>query len=133
VSGTISPSLTLAVFATAMSSWMGFVGSMAKDLSDVPGDAQAGRRTFAVVKGARRAARRLSLNAVGLGTGFLAAAVAMDHVLIPPAAVMLLGAVGITLAARPVPTTAQPRRPYRIFMLTQYLAHAAVIPAIVCS
>jgi 4-hydroxybenzoate polyprenyltransferase len=133
VSGSVSTSMTLTVFAIAMSSWMGFVGAMAKDLSDVPGDAQAGRRTYAVVNGVRRAARRLSLNAVGVGTGFLVAAVLVDHVLIGPAVVVLLGGLGITLGSRPGPARAQPRRPYRTFMITQYLAHAAVLPAILCS
>jgi 4-hydroxybenzoate polyprenyltransferase len=133
VSGSVPTSMTLTVFAIAMSSWMGFVGAMAKDLSDVPGDTHAGRRTYAVVNGARRAARRLSLNAVGVGTGFLIAAIAVDHVLIWPATVVLLGAVAISLVARPGPAEAQPRRPYRTFMVIQYLAHAAILPAIVCS
>jgi 4-hydroxybenzoate polyprenyltransferase len=131
VTGSVSTSMALTVFAVAMSSWMGFVGALAKDFSDVPGDALTGRRTCAVVKGIRRAAWRLSLNAFLVGTGFLLAALAVHRVLLWPALVVLGGAVAIALGCRPGPATARPRRPYRVFMVTQYLAHAAVLGAIV--
>jgi 4-hydroxybenzoate polyprenyltransferase len=133
VSGSVSTSMTLMTFALAMSGWMGFVGAVAKDFSDVPGDAVTGRRTCAVVKGIRRAAWRLSLNAFGVGAGFLVAAVAVDQILVWPAVVVLLGAVVIALSCRPGPARARPRRPYRAFMATQYLAHAAVLGAVLWS
>jgi 4-hydroxybenzoate polyprenyltransferase len=130
VSGSTSTSMTLMVFALAMSSWMGFVGALAKDFSDVPGDTLTGRRTCAVVKGIRRAAWRLSLNAFLVGTGFLVAALAVDRLLVWPAVVVLAGALAIALGCRPQPAQARPRGPYRAFMVTQYLAHVAVLGAI---
>jgi 4-hydroxybenzoate polyprenyltransferase len=131
VSGPVHLSMTLIVFAIAMSSWMGFVGVLAKDFSDVLGDALTGRRTCAVVRGVRGAARRLSLNAFGVGLGFLAGAILIDDLLIWPAAVVVLGAAAVAYGCRPGPARIQPRRSYRAFMVTQYLAHAVVLPALI--
>jgi len=133
VSGSVPTSPTLIVFAAAMSSWMGFVGALAKDFSDVLGDALTGRRTCAVVKGIRRAGWRLSLNAILVAAGFLIAATYVDQTLLWPALAVLLGAVAVTLGCRPQSAQIRPRRPYRAFMVTQYLAHAAAPVAIVCS
>jgi 4-hydroxybenzoate polyprenyltransferase len=120
-------SATLLVFALAMSSLMGLVGAVAKDFSDVVGDTLAGRRTLAVVRGIRPAARRLSANAFLVATAFAIAALVVDELLLWPAAVVVAGAAAVTLACRPRSAAAHPRRPYRAFMVTQYLAHAAVL------
>jgi 4-hydroxybenzoate polyprenyltransferase len=126
VSGQPTGSMTLIVFAMAMSSWMGFVGVLAKDFSDVPGDALTGRRTCAVVKGVRRAAWRLSVNACGVAASFLVAAAFVDRLLLWPAAVVAVGALAVANGCRPRSARSRPRRAYRAFMLTQYLAHAVV-------
>jgi len=64
-------SVTLLIFAIAMSCWMGLVGALAKDFTDVYGDALVGRRTSAIVHGVRGAAVRLSVNAAAVGLAFL--------------------------------------------------------------
>lgn len=117
----------LMVFALAMSSWMGLVGAVAKDFSDVFGDAAAGRRTLAVVRGINHAARRLSGNAFFVATAFLAAAVRVAPALVWPAAAVTLGAAAVTLTSFHRPEGAPKRRPYRAFMVTQYAAHLAVL------
>jgi 4-hydroxybenzoate polyprenyltransferase len=127
----ISTSMTLLAFAVAMSCWMGFVGAVAKDFSDVRGDTLTGRRTWVVVKGVRRAGRRLSGNALLVAGGFAAAALLVDDVLLWPATVVLLGAITIALTCRSGSARSGSRRPYRQFMVTQYAAHAVVLVAIV--
>jgi 4-hydroxybenzoate polyprenyltransferase len=122
---------TLLVFALAMSCLMGFVGAVAKDFSDVVGDTLAGRRTLAVVRGIRPAARRLSGNAFLVATAFAIAAALVDELLLWPATVVAAGATAVILACRTRPAAARPRRPYRAFMVTQYLAHAAVLVAVI--
>src|SRR2546421_12727510 len=91
--GGTATAATLLVFAVAMSCWMGLVGALAKDFTDVYGDAMVGRRTSAVVRGVRRTAVRLSVNAVGVGVGFLVAARFFAPVLLGPAGAVALGAV----------------------------------------
>src|SRR2546423_11130067 len=75
-----------------MSCWMGLVGALAKDFTDVYGDAMVGRRTSAVVRGVGGTAVRLSVNAVGVGVGFLAAAWFFAPVLLAPAVALTAGA-----------------------------------------
>lgn len=117
---------TLLVFAVAMSCWMGFVGALAKDLSDIDGDAVTGRRSWAVVHGLPAASRRLSGNALLVAAGFGAAAAAVDRVLLWPATVVLVGAVAIVAACTDRRPGRSTRHPYRIFMTTQYVAHGVV-------
>jgi 4-hydroxybenzoate polyprenyltransferase len=125
-SGRLPESPTLALFALAMSSWMGLVGAVAKDFTDVSGDQAVGRRTLAVVRGVRHAARRLSGNAAGVAVVFLIAAIRFSHALLGPAVAVLIGAIAVTVTSRPQPSG---RRPYRAFMVTQYAAHVAVLVA----
>ncbi|MFI5528216.1 UbiA family prenyltransferase [Kitasatospora sp. NPDC051853] len=120
----------LLLFAGAMSFWMGGVGGIAKEFSDVQGDRLAGRRTWPIVLGERRARLLLACVATGAGLGFVIAAARVDTTLLGAALTVLLGAlvvsaVGVT---SPVPADrAAERRPYQAFMWTQHLAHLALI------
>jgi 4-hydroxybenzoate polyprenyltransferase len=124
--GATSLPTTLLLFAIAMSCWMGFVGALAKDLSDVAGDVATGRRSSAVVRGLPAAGRRLSGNALLVAATFVIAAAAVDRVLLWPAAAVLAGAVAIALTCRDTRLRRATRGPYRIFMTTQYVAHGVV-------
>lgn len=99
--------------ATAMSLWMALVGAVAKDFTDITGDRRAGRRTTVIRLGPTRARRRVTTNALLIGTGFLAAAAAVLPPLVPSAAATLAGAVALSIT----------RFPYRVYMRTQYAAH----------
>lgn len=124
-----APSPALIVFALVSSLWMGMVGAVAKDFSDVVGDAAAGRRTAVVVRGAQRTAIRLAANAVGIAVGFLLVAVLLLPVLIVPAVAIAGGAAAVAITSLVRREDAHPRRPYRCFMVTQYVAHLAFVAA----
>jgi 4-hydroxybenzoate polyprenyltransferase len=117
----------LAVFAIAMSSWMGLVGAVAKDFSDVFGDAVAGRRTLVVVRGTSHTARRLSGNAFFVAITFFVAALWVAPALVWPAVAVAFGAAAVALTSLHRPEGAPRRRPYRAFMVTQYVAHVVVL------
>ncbi|SBT42877.1 UbiA family prenyltransferase [Micromonospora auratinigra] len=124
------PGTALLVLAAAMSAWMALVGAQAKDLSDIDGDRAAGRRTVAVRRGEQWARRMVAGNALGVGGGFLVVALAVAPPLRWPAAVVLAGAVVLAacvLGGHSRGSRQRRRRPYRIFMVTQYAAHAAVV------
>lgn len=119
----------LIVFAAAVSLWMGLVGAIAKDFSDLAGDAAAGRRTIALLRHTR-AVHLVAWNALATAAGFLITAVTAAPILIGPGIVMLAGAGAVARAAlgtTPAASRSFRRRPYRAFMLTQYLVHAVVI------
>lgn len=123
----------LLVFALAMTAWMGGVGGIAKDLSDVAGDRLAGRRTWPVVLGLERAARLMLLVAFAVAAGSTVAAAVADPELLLPAAALTGGAVALVVVCARVPRDADRelrRRPYRVFMRVQYLAHAALAAAL---
>ncbi|HVQ92015.1 MAG TPA: UbiA family prenyltransferase [Mycobacteriales bacterium] len=126
------PTGILLVFATAMSAWMGGVGAVAKDFSDVRGDAAAGRRTLVIRWGDRRARAAVSASAAAIGIGMLAL-VAWYPGLLGPAVAVALGAVAVlAVTLRPAPAATGPgRRPYRMFMLTQYAANLTVLALLV--
>jgi 4-hydroxybenzoate polyprenyltransferase len=119
----------LVVFGLAMSLWMGLGGST-KDLADVGGDRVAGRRTWPVILGEYNARLAMAASALAVGCGFLVAALQVSHGLIGCGAVVLAGsavlAVTVTtsLSKR---NRATRRRPYVIFMTTQYLAHLTLL------
>jgi 4-hydroxybenzoate polyprenyltransferase len=124
------PGAGLLVFALAMSFWMGGVGGIAKDLSDVAGDRLAGRRSWPVVFGERQARRLLAAAACVVAASFAVAAAAFSPRLLGSAAAVLIGAVAVVLVSKEVPTAscrARRRLPYRAFMWTQYLSHAVLI------
>lgn len=124
--------LPLLVFACAMTAWMGGVGGIAKDLSDVAGDRLAGRRTWPVVLGLRRAGGLMLAIAVAVAAVFVVAATLADRRLLPSAAALTAGAAVLAVVAR-VPESAEPalrRRPYRVFMGVQYLSHVGLAAAL---
>jgi 4-hydroxybenzoate polyprenyltransferase len=130
--GTVTPALV--VLALAMSAWMALVGAQAKDLSDIDGDRAAGRRTLAVRRGEGRARRMVAVNALVVGAVFLGLALTAAPQLRWPGLVVLAGAgllAGSVLSGHSRGDRDRRRRPYRIFMVTQYAAHAAVFAGLV--
>ncbi|MBS2963689.1 UbiA family prenyltransferase [Actinocrinis puniceicyclus] len=126
-------SAPLLVFALAMTAWMGGVGGIAKDLSDVTGDRLAGRRSWPLVLGPQRAGGLMLLVAFAVAAGFTAAAAVAGHGLLLPAAAVAAGAVVLAVVTARVPPDASRRvrrRPYRVFMAVQYLGHAGLVLAL---
>ncbi|WP_449061912.1 UbiA family prenyltransferase [Planomonospora algeriensis] len=126
--GELSGSPSLIVFVLAASFWTALVGPPTKDLPDMDGDAAAGRVTFAVVYGERA----LRLATIGLSLALPAvvtgAVLLMDLPLRVPAAAMCLGGLAVALLCRgPIPPGPRRRRPYAVFMVTQYVLHGCVI------
>jgi 4-hydroxybenzoate polyprenyltransferase len=120
----------LLAFAVVMSLWMGLVGQ-SKDLSDAEGDERAGRRSLPVVWGERRARLAVAAAALALGGGFVACSVLLLPGLLVPTLVLALGASVLTATALgPLGRgggRSGRRRPYGVFMITQYAANAATI------
>jgi 4-hydroxybenzoate polyprenyltransferase len=117
----------LITFAVMMSLWIGGVGGIAKEFSDVEGDRTAGRRTWPIVLGDARARLLLAVVACLLGGAFLVLAWCYDGRLVGCAATMLAGAV-VVAAASTADGAAEggrerTRRPYRAFMWTQQITH----------
>ncbi|MFD8391637.1 UbiA family prenyltransferase [Streptomyces sp. NPDC059680] len=115
--------LPVIVFGGALTLWMGAVGALVKDLSDVRGDAAAGRRTALIRWGERRARVVCALNPVALALAYLTTAAVVVPSLLASAAVLLAGAVVTACLVRTTSSDAPRRRsrlPYRAFMLTQY-------------
>jgi 4-hydroxybenzoate polyprenyltransferase len=124
---------TVIMFSLAMSLWMGLVGATTKDFSDAEGDAASGRQTGVVRYGELRIRVLASAAALALGAGFLVTAASSAVVLIWPAAVTAAGAGAVTVLALTRLSTGgrhQLRRPYRAFMVTQYLAHLSLLGAL---
>lgn len=123
----------LLVFGGALSLWMGAVGAVAKDLSDIPGDAAAGRRSLAVVRGERAARRATAVGALLVGSGSLAASVLWAPLCLYGTVPLAIGAGWVALRCRR-PARRQcrvgGRAPYRAFMITQYAAHATMLSAL---
>jgi 4-hydroxybenzoate polyprenyltransferase len=120
------------VLAVAMTLWMCCVGALAKDLSDVTGDASAKRRTMAVRRGAPRTRRVIAVNALSVAVLFTAAAWRWAPALLPVAVTVTGSAVVVAALAlwpRLVDTSTRlrRRRPYRAFMATQFAAHLLAI------
>jgi len=117
--------LDLVLFGVAMSLWMGF-GGATKDLSDVEGDRRAGRRTWPVVLGERRARQAMASAAVVTGAGFVTASLVAVPGLLLPSSMLLLGSVLLAMTALSGSSRGGRdacRRPYKVFMVTQYAAH----------
>ncbi|GAA3343118.1 UbiA family prenyltransferase [Amorphoplanes nipponensis] len=127
--GPLRPTAPLIIFALVMSVWMGLVGALAKDFSDVDGDAVAGCRTTASTRHGR-AVRLVVGNALVVAGGFGLAAFTIAPVLRPSSLIMMAGAwcvVFTTIAFAAAPERHRRRRPYKAFMLTQYAVHAAIL------
>lgn len=119
----------LVVFGGAMAAWMGLVGQT-KDLSDVPGDSLAGRRSLPVVWGEGKARIAVSVAAIAVALGFLACSLYLVRELLPAAIVVCGGAIAVSalsLGSWGRGDKKMSRRPYKVFMATQYLVHAAII------
>ncbi|NUW34790.1 UbiA family prenyltransferase [Nonomuraea sp. SMC257] len=139
----VGPALIrLVVFAGAATCWMVLVGVPAKDLSDIPGDTAAGRRTLGVLLGERRSRQVMAAAALGVLGAFGLAVALLRVPLTAVVAVMAGGVVAVMLAGRMTGTDGGTdagtlaagkrtgsagrgvrRRPYRAFMLTQHLLH----------
>jgi 4-hydroxybenzoate polyprenyltransferase len=125
-----APNASTVVFALAMSLSMGLVGVPVKDLSDVEGDRIAGRRSWPVMWGERRARIAICCVALGAGTAFLAAAIAVAPAMVPASVVTLAGFVTIgvvVLSTAGRGPRSHRRRGYRTFMISAYCAHVAAI------
>lgn len=118
-------------FTVAMSAWMGCVGTVAKDFSDIRGDAVAGRRSLALILGVGRAGSVLAGTALAVSIGFTVATMLWSPGLVAAALVMLSGALTVAFLALRLETTSSGnlRLPYRAFMVTQY----ATLLVVMCS
>lgn len=119
----------LIVLMCAMSLWMALAGST-KDLSDTDGDRAAGRRTLPVILGDHLARRVMAVMAVGVGILMFAWAQAFAAILVPSAALLIIGAsaVAVTLVVSTGTTDRNlQRQPYRLFMLTQWSVHGSIV------
>ncbi|MEY9862677.1 4-hydroxybenzoate polyprenyltransferase [Catenulispora sp. GAS73] len=126
-------SAPFAIFAVSMSLWMGGVGGIAKDLSDVEGDRIAGRRTLPIVVGERSARRLLAAVAAVVALSFGGAARISSAPLVWSAGVVLIGAVVVGRLSFVSPTSRDRRRmrsPYRAFMWTQHVTHIVLAATI---
>ncbi|MCZ2804727.1 UbiA family prenyltransferase [Modestobacter sp. VKM Ac-2983] len=114
-----------------LSAWMAVAGT-SKDLGDREGDRLAGRRTLPVVAGHRTAVRVIAGGSLLLGLTALALAGVWPQLLAPAAALCLGGEVVAVLALlTPEGGPRQHRRrPYRAFMVTQYLANPLVVVSV---
>ncbi|QYC42729.1 prenyltransferase [Nonomuraea coxensis DSM 45129] len=129
----------LVVFAAGAICWMVFVGVPAKDLSDIQGDAAAGRRTLGVRVGERRSRRVMVVAALALLVAFALAVALLRVPLVGVALAMAVGVAAVTAAGlrRPAPAPgdgavegrSSRRRSYGAFMGAQHLVH---LTALVC-
>lgn len=117
----------LLAFSAIMALWMTIVGQ-AKDLSDVEGDRRAGRRSLPVVLGDGPAKLLVSTAALLLALTSVVTAGLLGPELLAPASCLILG--GLTLAVITLGPWSKEgkdrRKPYDVFMITQYAANLAV-------
>jgi 4-hydroxybenzoate polyprenyltransferase len=121
------------VFGVVMSAWIGVVGAFLKDVLDAPGDAAAGRRTFAVVHGAAAVRRWVAVLALTIGIGGLVASALWATSVLPAMVVLTAGAVWVALRCRGIDPHQQDKatvaRPYSASFLVQYATCAVAIAA----
>jgi 4-hydroxybenzoate polyprenyltransferase len=128
----VEPDAAVLAIAVVMSLWMGLVGVPTKDLSDVEGDADSGRSNLAMGPGQRRARVAGALSAMLLATVLVGLAATRLPVLALPAGTLAIGAVAVaavTLSPLSSGSRRRRRRPYRLFMVTQYAVHVGVVLA----
>ncbi|MEV4167227.1 UbiA family prenyltransferase [Nonomuraea dietziae] len=127
--GGVAAPTALVLFAGVAICWMVFVGVPAKDLSDIAGDAAAGRRTLGVLLGERMSRQVMVGAAVVLLAGFGVAVSLLrvrlgGVVLVLAAGVVAVAVAGLLAAPRPgAEDRRRTRRPYGAFMGTQHLLH----------
>jgi 4-hydroxybenzoate polyprenyltransferase len=127
-SGAGQPRGSVVAFGLMMSLWMGLAGST-KDLSDTKGDRLAGRRTLPVILGDRRARLVIAIAANLVSWTFVIIDANCFDRLLPAAMVVCIGSVALALVALGYSNDGHrcaKRRPYRAFMVTQYLAHVTL-------
>jgi 4-hydroxybenzoate polyprenyltransferase len=118
----------LILFAVAATYWMTLVGVPAKDLSDIAGDAAAGRRTIGVTCGATVSRRIMLIAAFVLVAGFSAAVLVTGVPLAGCCVALAAGSFGLLLVSRDGSDDRRlQRRPYRVFMATQHLVHITAL------
>ena len=120
------------VLALSMSMWMAAVGAVVKDLSDVVGDAAAGRRTPVLVLGDRVTRVLAAGNAIIIALLYTAAALTGAPALRLSALALTIGALavaGMLWSTRRSGDRNERRAPYRAFMATQYAVHLALLVA----
>jgi 4-hydroxybenzoate polyprenyltransferase len=128
----------LLVFAGALSLWAALVGGTTKDLPDVAGDRAAGTRSWLIVWGERRFRVVIAVVALCVGAGSVAAAAELAPDLLAIAGGLLAGAVAVAVllvgpasrwwwGRRASRRSAEPRAPYRAFMVTQYAVHLVLL------
>ncbi|MER7756454.1 UbiA family prenyltransferase [Kitasatospora sp. NPDC097643] len=113
------------LFCGLLALWMGFVGAVTKDLSDITGDRAGGRRTIAVVYGERAARMFAAVSAVVLGGAGLLLGLHTGPALLAGAVPLALGAGWVVLRCL-WPDANRARGPYRAFMVTQYAANTGL-------
>lgn len=117
------------VLSVIMSLWMGMAGNT-KDLSHVLGDRAAGRRTLPLLLGDAAARRVIAGLTLALGTAAVALAWVGAYTMRPAAMMLAVGACSVVAslaAAEPGSSAIALRRPYRMFMATQYAVHAMML------
>ncbi|MDA0637907.1 UbiA family prenyltransferase [Nonomuraea sp. MCN248] len=131
--GLVAPT-ELVVFTTAAICWMVLVGVPAKDLSDIPGDAAAGRRTLGVRIGESAARRVMMTAALGLLAAFCVAVAVLDARLVGVLVAMAAGAAAVVVAGTRPARQGQGRagrrarrRSYEAFMATQQAVHITAV------
>ncbi|MFL6114527.1 MAG: UbiA family prenyltransferase [Catenulispora sp.] len=119
----------LVAVAVAMSLWM-VLGGMVKDLPDVAGDREAGRHSWPVAFGDEGSRAIVAVTAAALAITYVAISVTEFRDLSFIALVVAAGAIACgTCAVTPLSRggRSRARRPYRIFMFTQYAAHVLLL------
>jgi 4-hydroxybenzoate polyprenyltransferase len=118
------------VVAMSVSLWVGLCCA-SKDFSDIDGDRLAGRHTWPVIFGPRRAAQLLSVLAVGAAVCVLIVAVELSANPLPAMSLTIGSILLARVAAQSALASdrAARRRPYRMFVTTQYAANAAMVIA----
>lgn len=128
----LHPGAAAIAFSVTMSAWMAFVGAPAKDMSDVPGDAAAGRRTLPVLWGERTTRRAVACAALAISVASFGAAIYCARLLAWPAVALAAGAVTMAvISLNRISAGSRPRRrlPYRVFMITQYTTNICLLLA----
>ncbi len=111
-----------------MAAWVG-LACVAKDFSDVDGDRLAGRRTWPVILGARRAAW-LAASLDVASAGALLAGSVLTGVDIAAGCALCAGSLALAVVlvrSATLTERSMRRRPYRVFMLTQYAVNLVLI------
>ncbi|MFD5135675.1 UbiA family prenyltransferase [Streptomyces sp. NPDC058378] len=127
-----------AVFALVLSLGVGLIAAVAKDLGSTRGDALAGRRTLAVIRG-EHSARRFCAASGGALTLVLTAGALWVHELPLDAAAVVFAVGALCVAGRCLPLRRKGARmksrhfraPYRSWMATQYAVHLTALTALI--